>query len=272
MPNTPDNAWMYAIESFLLDEPSVEAIRLDPRYRKRETIQRNAIRALDDNRTYGRARALLVKDIGWSAGPKLRKAAKKIGAEMMEEPDFKADLIAPFKMQGIADITDSALKAPRDSRVQYRVANVGEVVGAGGKVLNLVETAQVDAEAVRKKGMELSDALGRLAMASDLSVERARAMMKLCAVVPARSAARAMRFFNCCGRRIVVVDIWRLSEKIQCSTTVLHGLLRLLCTHPPLLDHAPPFFCFRAHVGGKLLLSAGDNFSPFVGHDFCEFR
>ena len=40
---------------------------------------------------------------------KLRKAAKKIGAEMMEEPDFKADLIAPFKMQGIADITDSAM-------------------------------------------------------------------------------------------------------------------------------------------------------------------
>jgi small-conductance mechanosensitive channel len=40
---------------------------------------------------------------------KLRKAAKKIGAEMMEEPEFKADLIAPFKMQGIADITDSAM-------------------------------------------------------------------------------------------------------------------------------------------------------------------
>jgi Cd2+/Zn2+-exporting ATPase len=30
MPNTPDHAWMHAIESFLLDEPAVEAIRLDP--------------------------------------------------------------------------------------------------------------------------------------------------------------------------------------------------------------------------------------------------
>jgi len=30
MPNTPDTSWMLALESFLLDEPSVEAIRLDP--------------------------------------------------------------------------------------------------------------------------------------------------------------------------------------------------------------------------------------------------
>ncbi len=42
-----------------------------------------------------------------------------------------------------ADIADSALKAPRDSRVQYRVANVGEVVAAGGKVLNLVDLSDV---------------------------------------------------------------------------------------------------------------------------------
>ena len=42
-----------------------------------------------------------------------------------------------------SDIADSALKAPRDSRVQYRVANVGEVVAAGGKVLNLVDLSDV---------------------------------------------------------------------------------------------------------------------------------
>jgi small-conductance mechanosensitive channel len=40
---------------------------------------------------------------------KLRKAAKQIGAEMLEEPEFKAQLIEPFKMQGIADVTDNAL-------------------------------------------------------------------------------------------------------------------------------------------------------------------
>ncbi len=40
---------------------------------------------------------------------KLRKAAKKIGADMMEMPAIKADILAPFKMQGVADIADNAL-------------------------------------------------------------------------------------------------------------------------------------------------------------------
>ena len=42
---------------------------------------------------------------------KLRKAAKKIGADMLEVPSIKNDIIAPFKMQGIADITGNALVA-----------------------------------------------------------------------------------------------------------------------------------------------------------------
>lgn len=42
-----------------------------------------------------------------------------------------------------ADIDDSALNAPRDGRVQYRVAQPGEVLAAGGKVLNLVDLADV---------------------------------------------------------------------------------------------------------------------------------
>lgn len=42
-----------------------------------------------------------------------------------------------------ADIADSALTAPRDGRVQYRVAQPGEVLSAGGKVLNLVDLSDV---------------------------------------------------------------------------------------------------------------------------------
>jgi HlyD family secretion protein len=42
-----------------------------------------------------------------------------------------------------ADIEDSALKSPRDGRVQYIVARPGEVVPAGGRVLNLVDLADV---------------------------------------------------------------------------------------------------------------------------------
>lgn len=42
-----------------------------------------------------------------------------------------------------ADITDSMLKSPREGRVQYRVAQPGEVVGAGGRVLSLVDLSDV---------------------------------------------------------------------------------------------------------------------------------
>jgi HlyD family secretion protein len=42
-----------------------------------------------------------------------------------------------------ADIDDSTLKSPRDGRVQFRVAQPGEVLGAGGKVLNIVDLSDV---------------------------------------------------------------------------------------------------------------------------------
>ena len=42
-----------------------------------------------------------------------------------------------------ADLTDSKLLAPLDGRIQYRIAEPGEVLGAGGKVLNLVDLSDV---------------------------------------------------------------------------------------------------------------------------------
>lgn len=42
-----------------------------------------------------------------------------------------------------ADIQDSKLKSPRDGRVQYRVAQPGEVVAAGNSVVNLVDLSDV---------------------------------------------------------------------------------------------------------------------------------
>ena len=42
-----------------------------------------------------------------------------------------------------ADLDDSVLKAPRDGRVQYRVVQPGEVVAAGGAVLNMVDLSDV---------------------------------------------------------------------------------------------------------------------------------
>ncbi|QLR03191.1 HlyD family secretion protein [Providencia rettgeri] len=42
-----------------------------------------------------------------------------------------------------ADLEDSVLKAPRNGRIQYRVAEPGEVLGAGGRVLNMVDLSDV---------------------------------------------------------------------------------------------------------------------------------
>jgi small-conductance mechanosensitive channel len=40
---------------------------------------------------------------------KLRKSVKKIGQEMLEDPELKPEIIEPLKMQGVADIADNAL-------------------------------------------------------------------------------------------------------------------------------------------------------------------
>jgi HlyD family secretion protein len=42
-----------------------------------------------------------------------------------------------------ADIDDSTLKAPKSGRVQYRVAQPGEVLSGGGKVLNMIDLNDV---------------------------------------------------------------------------------------------------------------------------------
>lgn len=64
-----------------------------------------------------------------------------------------------------SEIADSTLKAPLAGRVQYRVANVGEVVPAGGKVLNLVDLSDV----YMTFFLPAADA-GRLAIGSEVRI------------------------------------------------------------------------------------------------------
>ena len=64
-----------------------------------------------------------------------------------------------------ADIDDNALKAPRDGRVQYRVAQPGEVLGVGGKVLNMVDLADVYMTFFLP-----TEAAGRLAIGDDVRI------------------------------------------------------------------------------------------------------
>jgi HlyD family secretion protein len=41
------------------------------------------------------------------------------------------------------NIADNSLVAPREGRIQYRIANVGEVLAAGGKVFTMLDTGDV---------------------------------------------------------------------------------------------------------------------------------
>lgn len=62
-----------------------------------------------------------------------------------------------------ADIDDSTLHAPRDGRIQYLVARPGEVVAAGGRVLNMV-----DLKDVYMTFFLPTRAVGRVALGSDV--------------------------------------------------------------------------------------------------------
>ncbi|HPB23411.1 MAG TPA: HlyD family efflux transporter periplasmic adaptor subunit [Novosphingobium sp.] len=63
------------------------------------------------------------------------------------------------------EIRDSNLVAPRAGRVQYRIAQPGEVIGAGGRVVNLVSLTDVDMI------FFLPEALaGRVALGSEVRV------------------------------------------------------------------------------------------------------
>jgi HlyD family secretion protein len=68
-----------------------------------------------------------------------------ISAAKQQVVDAKAAVIAAQaaidRIQ--ADIDDSSLTTPRDGRVQYKVAEQGEVLPAGGRVLNLVDLGDV---------------------------------------------------------------------------------------------------------------------------------
>jgi len=64
-----------------------------------------------------------------------------------------------------ADIEDSALTAPRAGRVQYLIAQSGEVLGGGGKVLSLVDLSDVYMTFFMPEA-----SAGRLALGSEVHV------------------------------------------------------------------------------------------------------
>src|ERR1019366_6248334 len=48
------------------------------------------------------------------------------------------------------NIADNTLVVPRDGRIQYRIANIGEVLAAGGKVFTMLDISYVYMDIDRK--------------------------------------------------------------------------------------------------------------------------
>jgi HlyD family secretion protein len=98
-------------------------------------------KALDDDRTRVDAAEAAVR------AAKAQVAAADAGIASARSQIASAEAAAVAAQANVerlrADIDDLTLKAPRAGRVQYRVAQPGEVVAAGGKIVNLIDLSDV---------------------------------------------------------------------------------------------------------------------------------
>ncbi|MDH6266400.1 HlyD family secretion protein [Rhizobium sp. SG_E_25_P2] len=100
-----------------------------------------ALQVLDDDRaSEAGARAALA-----AADASVAAADAAIGAARAQVVDAEAAVDASRAAIDSVDtqIRDGVLKAPRDGRVQYIVAEPGEVVASGGRVVNMVDLTDV---------------------------------------------------------------------------------------------------------------------------------
>lgn len=113
------------------------------RARSEQLIATNAVsqQVLDDDR----ASSLVAKAAVSAAKAHAAATEAALGAAKAQVVDAEAAVdAARAAIETIsADINDATLKSPRDGRVQYRVAQLGEILSAGGRVLNLVDLGDV---------------------------------------------------------------------------------------------------------------------------------
>lgn len=111
--------------------------------RSQQLVRTNTIsqQVLDDDRATSQG---AIAALG-AAQAQLAASEAAVGAAKAAVIDAEAAVeAAKAAIDSItADINDATLTSPRDGRVQYRVAQPGEVLSAGGRVLNLVDLGDV---------------------------------------------------------------------------------------------------------------------------------
>ena len=129
-----------AVVSQRVAEAEVARIRLE---RSRSLVADKAVsqQKFDDDRAaFLSAEAMLraaEADVARAAAAIATARSQVLGAQA----DVEATRAMPERIQ--ADLDDSVLKAPQKGRVQYRVAQPGEVLASGGTVLNMIDLTDV---------------------------------------------------------------------------------------------------------------------------------
>ncbi|WP_027015689.1 HlyD family secretion protein [Comamonas composti] len=114
------------------------------RLKRSETLSKegaSSAQELDDDRA--RVRGTEAALAATRAQAAAAEAAVKAAEAQLVGVQSKVQATAATVARIQADIDDAALKAPRDGRVQLRVAQPGEVLGAGGRVLNMLDLSDV---------------------------------------------------------------------------------------------------------------------------------
>jgi HlyD family secretion protein len=130
--------------SAVIAQRNAELDAAERKLQRSETlIKTNAVpqQTLDDDRAAANGATAAVA----AAEAQLAASDAAINAARAAVIDAEASVeAAKAAIESIkADINDSTLRAPRDGRVQFRVAQPGEVLAAGGRVLNMVDLSDV---------------------------------------------------------------------------------------------------------------------------------
>ncbi|WP_333825305.1 HlyD family secretion protein [Pinisolibacter sp.] len=111
--------------------------------RTEQLVRTNSVslQTLDDDR----ARALGMRAAFAAAEAQVAAGEAAIGAARSQVVNAEAAVEAAKATLARIDVelADSELRTPRDGRVQYRVAQPGEIVAGGGRILNVVDLGNV---------------------------------------------------------------------------------------------------------------------------------
>ncbi|MDR2325405.1 MAG: HlyD family efflux transporter periplasmic adaptor subunit [Acidovorax sp.] len=156
----------HAAAQAMISQREAELDAARRRLARSETLTKegaSAVQELDDDRARVRSAEAALK--ATQAQAAAAKAAIAAAQANVTGSDSAVTAAAATVQRIDAELDDSTLVAPRDGRVQFRLAQPGEVLGAGGKVLNLVDLSDV------YMGFFLPETVaGRVALGSEVHI------------------------------------------------------------------------------------------------------